>query len=47
MAAILSRRGANDELQLKMTSGLLLANPDITTLWNIRKEAVQQIIQDW
>ena len=40
MAALLSHRLEHSEGQLKMTSGLLQANPDITTLWNIRKEAL-------
>ena len=42
MAAILSRRseGLKDEEQLKMTGQVLMANPDLNTLWNIRKECL-------
>lgn len=42
MSAILSRRkeGKKDAQQLKMTSQVLQANPDIHTLWNIRRECV-------
>ena len=48
MAAIISRRkeGARDEKQLKLTAGVLMANPDIHTLWNIRRECVESIISD-
>ena len=48
MAAIISRRkeGARDEKQLKLTAGVLMANPDIHTLWNIRRECVKSIISD-
>ena len=48
MAAIISRRkeGAWDEKQLKLTAGVLMANPDIHTLWNIRRECVESIISD-
>ena len=48
MAAIMSRRkeGARDEKQLKLTAGVLMANPDIHTLWNIRRECVESIISD-
>jgi len=46
MGAILSRRkeGARDEKQLKLSAGVLMANPDIHTLWNIRRECVESII---
>ena len=46
MQAILDRResggGTEAELQvqLKMTAGVLQGNPDITVLWNIRKEVI-------
>eukprot|EP00090_Calanus_glacialis_P026485 TRINITY_DN41699_c0_g1_i1.p1 TRINITY_DN41699_c0_g1~~TRINITY_DN41699_c0_g1_i1.p1 ORF type:complete len:459 (-),score=139.87 TRINITY_DN41699_c0_g1_i1:77-1417(-) len=42
MSAILSRRGEGkkDSKQLMMTSQVLHANPDIHTLWNIRRECV-------
>jgi len=42
MAAILSRRaeGAKDAQQLALTAGVLQANADISTLWNIRREVV-------
>ena len=48
MAAIISRRkeGARDEKQLKLTAGVLMANPDIHTLWNIRRECVESLISD-
>ncbi len=32
------------KMQLKMTAGVLLANPDISTLWNIRKELLSAFI---
>ena len=46
MGAILSRRkeGVRDEKQLKLSAGVLMANPDIHTLWNIRRECVESII---
>jgi len=42
MSAILARReeGKKDTQQLMMTSQVLQANPDIHTLWNIRRECV-------
>jgi len=42
MAAILARRaeGARDAQQLALTAGVLQANADIGTLWNIRREVV-------
>ena len=48
MGAILSRRkeGARDEKQLKLSAGVLMANPDIHTLWNIRRESVETILSD-
>lgn len=43
MAAIFDKRetGQKDEELLKMTAGVLMSNPDITTLWNIRKETLE------
>ena len=40
--AVLDARaaGQNDDQQLRVTGGLLVANPDITTLWNIRREVI-------
>ena len=48
MSAILTRRkeGVKDETQLKMTGQVLMSNPDIHTLWNIRRECIQDIIKD-
>ena len=42
MTGILDRRdqGCQDEMQLKMTGMVLMGNPDISTLWNIRKEVL-------
>ena len=42
MAAILARRSQalTDQEQLKLTGRVLLANPDIHTLWNIRRECL-------
>jgi len=42
MSAVLTRRaaGCRDGEQLKLTAALLLANPDIGTLWNVRREVV-------
>ena len=47
MAAILSRRseGRQDEQQLKLTGQVLLANPDLNTLWNIRRESLAVLAQ--
>jgi geranylgeranyl transferase type-2 subunit alpha len=44
MNNIFGRReaGEKDDLQLKMTGGVLMGNPDITTLWNIRKEVIEE-----
>ncbi|TRY64005.1 hypothetical protein TCAL_00783 [Tigriopus californicus] len=43
MTAILDRRdaGCRDAVQLKMTAGILMSNPDVTVLWNIRKDVLQ------
>jgi len=48
MAAIMSRRkeGIKDEKQLKMTGQVLMSNPDIHTLWNIRRECIHGIISE-
>ena len=45
MSTIFSRRkeGLKDEMQLKMTAQVLQSNPDINTLWNIRRECVLAI----
>jgi len=45
MASIFKQRGdtLNDELQLDLTSRVLLSNPDIGTLWNIRREILLRI----
>ena len=45
MAAILTRRseGLKDEEQLKLTGQVLLANPDLNTLWNIRRECLAEL----
>ena len=46
MAAILARRseGLKDEQQLKLTGQVLLANPDLNTLWNIRRECLAVVV---
>jgi len=48
MSAILSRRGEGkkDSQQLMMTSQVLQANPDIHTLWNIRREVVLGLVDE-
>jgi len=48
MTAILSRRGEGkkDAQQLMMTSQVLQANPDIHTLWNIRREVVLAMVEE-
>jgi hypothetical protein len=46
MTALLGHRLEYNEAQLRMTSGLLQANPDITTLWNIRKETLQHLLSE-
>jgi len=45
MAAILARRGEGrrDQQQLLMTAGVLQANADLSTLWNIRREVVEEL----
>ena len=47
MSTILSRRkeGLKDEMQLKITAQVLLSNPDIHTLWNIRRECVLAMLE--
>ena len=47
MKAIFDRRekGERDEKLLGMTTGVLVGNPDITTLWNIRKEVLLLILE--
>ena len=46
MAAILARRrdGHQDGEQLQLTAQVLTANPDIHTLWNIRRECVHSLV---
>ena len=51
MSAILNRRRGPEEtwkdpLTLKMAGGILMANPDITTMWNIRKETLLYMMKD-
>ena len=48
MTGILTRRreGLRDETQLKMTGQVLMSNPDINTLWNIRRECVLSMTAD-
>ena len=48
MNAILDRReaGMKDDVQLKSTAQVLMGNPDITTLWNIRKEILEHKIAE-
>ena len=43
MKAIFDRResGQLDQELLGMTAGVLVGNPDISTLWNIRKEMLE------
>jgi len=47
MDTILNRRkeGLQDEMQLKLSAQVLQSNPDITTLWNIRKQVLLFIFQ--
>ena len=47
MSTILSRRkeGHKDEMQMKITAQVLLSNPDIHTLWNIRRECVLAMLE--
>ena len=47
MAAILTRRseGLKDEEQLKLSGQVLLANPDLNTLWNIRRESLAVVAE--
>lgn len=43
MAQVFQMRAEEGEVtdaMLKVTAGLLLSNPDITTLWNIRKQTI-------
>ncbi len=48
MSEILKRResGELDGKLLRITDQVLLGNPDIGTLWNIRREAVLRAIEE-
>ena len=48
MSAILERResGRLDEKLLQMIGPVLMGNPDINTLWNVRRETVLKAIEE-
>ena len=47
MAAILDRRESDklDQTLLTMIAGVLQLNPDINTLWNIRREVLLKLCE--
>jgi len=48
MGKIFAKRAANefDQEMLELTGKILCVNPDIYTLWNIRKECILKMIEN-